>query len=303
MILPQTAHRLNYTTTKIQTYKEDSALHPGTGFIAEYRGHFGLVTNWHILTGCDPDTNIQEKQTPDKLTCSITIANKIGFVNFKDTIKTKYNLEIPLTNNGSFTWHSFRDLAPQIDLGLVLLDDFLPEIPKGGGPVHITTEKGSRSIYQHGLISTSDDDNEFLARSYPQVGKDVYILGYPGFLEVGHGFPVWRKGSIASEPHIPIIRKGVETHNIVYVDAITRSGMSGAPVVRHAEEGEKFRTNSGEHVEIESQGIQFVGVYSGRDGIVPNRDETGIARVWKAELVTSLFRRALGWDVMRYDKE
>jgi hypothetical protein len=296
MTLPQSAHRLNYTTTKIQTYHKNEPLYPGTGFIAEYRGHFGLVTNWHILTGCNADTAIQEYPTPDKITCDITVADEIRWVNFKETLKKRIPIEVPLINDGLFTWNSFTDVAPQIDLGLVLLDEYLPETPPDGGPVHITTEKGARNIYQRGLISTSDDDKPDLARSYPQVGKDVPILGYPGFLEVGHGFPVWRKGSIASEPHIPVVREGVETNSIIYVDAITRSGMSGAPVVRFAEEGEKFRTNTGEHVELEFRGIQFVGVYSGRDGTIPNKDETGIAHVWKAELVTALFRKALGLD-------
>ena len=41
----------------------------------------------------------------------------------------------------------------------------------------------------------------------------------------GAMFPIWKRGSIASEPEIPIDGKPM-----FYIDTATRQGMSGAPV-------------------------------------------------------------------------
>ena|SRR6266851_1718428 len=57
------------------------------------------------------------------------------------------------------------------------------------------------------------------------IGLDVFVLGYPFGLEPP-GYPVWKRGSIASEPDL--VRK---TYDYLLVDTASRPGMSGGPVI------------------------------------------------------------------------
>jgi Trypsin-like peptidase domain len=63
-----------------------------------------------------------------------------------------------------------------------------------------------------------------------EIGNEVFILGYPlGFTHFINA-PIWKRGSIASEPNLetPV------TKFRVVIDATTRQGMSGGPVIMRA---------------------------------------------------------------------
>src|SRR5262249_3527183 len=58
------------------------------------------------------------------------------------------------------------------------------------------------------------------------VGDDAFVLGFPLGLDGGPGLPIWKRASIATEPH----------HNLeglpkLLIDTATRQGMSGGPVI------------------------------------------------------------------------
>lgn len=89
------------------------------------------------------------------------------------------------------------------------------------------------------------------------VTQDVFVVGYP--LGLGHGYlwPLWIRGTVASEPAMYFTFKNDE-YPMFLVDARTRSGQSGSPVFlmrRH------FADDRGNHALPRSR---FVGVYSGR---------------------------------------
>src|SRR5205085_9713799 len=76
-----------------------------------------------------------------------------------------------------------------------------------------------------------------------RIGMDVFILGYP-FGAPPPGFPVWKRGSIASEPDLTRLGRG-----FLIVDTASRPGMSGAPVIRrswgtHLLDGDAFSHDS-----------------------------------------------------------
>ena len=60
------------------------------------------------------------------------------------------------------------------------------------------------------------------------IGMEVFILGYP-FKIAPPAFPIWKRGSIASEPELVRMTGGY-----LYVDTASRPGMSGAPVIRRS---------------------------------------------------------------------
>lgn len=61
-----------------------------------------------------------------------------------------------------------------------------------------------------------------------EIGMEVFILGYPFEIKLP-AYPVWKRGSIASEPQL--VRMMAD---YMLVDTASRPGMSGAPVIRRS---------------------------------------------------------------------
>ena len=112
-------------------------------------------------------------------------------------------------------------------------------------------------------------------------GMDVFILGFPRGMTGGARFPVWKRGSLASEPDFDI--DGVPK---MYVDTATREGMSGAPV--YAQETGYWMPESGQGVDdsVFGLGYRFLGIYSGRVGDSTFEAQLGI--VWKEQLIQDI---------------
>ncbi len=56
-----------------------------------------------------------------------------------------------------------------------------------------------------------------------EVSDDVFILGFPYTIKGGGYFPIWKKGSVATEPDIDL-----DSLPKFYVDTASKKGMSGA---------------------------------------------------------------------------
>jgi hypothetical protein len=107
---------------------------------------------------------------------------------------------------------------------------------------------------------------------------DVFVLGYP----LGKGFsalPVWKRGSIASEPAII-----ADQQRFVLIDSASRPGMSGSPVIRRSW-GIHTMTNGG-HIGGVGHATRFVGVYAGRVG--PDDQDVQLGLMWPAKFVEEI---------------
>lgn len=114
-----------------------------------------------------------------------------------------------------------------------------------------------------------------------RTGMDVFVLGYPRGLTGGGKFPIWKRGSIASEPDID-----VDNLPLMYVDTATREGMSGAPVFASESgtwwpEGKKAPNDM-----VFGLGRRFLGVYSGRIG--EDAFLAQLAMVWKERAIIEI---------------
>lgn len=160
----------------------------------------------------------------------------------------------PLTKDNEFYWleHPNRDL--DIDIGLLPI-----MMPPETKPVHIND-----------LPTT-----EIL----PEVSHDVFILGYPFPPTSIHGLPIWKRGSIASEPG--------GSSNFFYVDTASRPGMSGAPVLNRYRGFYKTDRTSQAMNDSDwfGEGTDFIGIYSGRIGA---EDALQLGRVWKKRLIEEI---------------
>ena len=93
------------------------------------------------------------------------------------------------------------------------------------------------------------------------IGFECSILGYPSANTGGMQTPVWRRGTIASEPRLPVDGKPM-----FLIDASTSPGFSGAPVIRRHIGPAPFRKEDGTfEIKVENiVTVDFVGVYAGR---------------------------------------
>ena len=251
----------------------------GTGFIyfhREMNSHF-LITNYHVLTARNPKYPARLLEgypdSPDELQWKV----------FKKGTMEVSSGSIDLLVNNNIEWieHSMRDQG--VDIAAVKI-----EFPDDA------------SVWSQDLLGLVDDIDL-------EVGAELFIVGYPYGIAVGDVFPLWKRGTIASEPLI-------KSNNLsrFYIDAATMPGMSGSPVfavetrkefglkgdsaeaLREHEEGKisalSFFTKLDPQALAESYNKKYfrlVGIYSGR--LVGGEKDPSIGIVWNFHLIEELF--------------
>ena len=109
----------------------------------------------------------------------------------------------------------------------------------------------------------------------------VSIIGFPLGLTSEGAFPIWKSGHIASDPDLDY--NGLPAF---LIDATTRGGMSGSPVVLRLLGG--YSTRSGSTIMTQTRpSTLFLGIYSGR---VHGESEIGIVR--RPKVISEVLERA-----------
>jgi hypothetical protein len=94
-------------------------------------------------------------------------------------------------------------------------------------------------------------------------------------LTSGGKFPIWKTGHVASDIDLDWDNKPA-----FLIDATTKSGMSGSPVI--AKRVSIYQTSNGNTI---GNAVKFLGVYSGRE-ISDQGIEVGF--VWKPRTITEI---------------
>jgi Trypsin-like peptidase domain len=234
----------------VQLYYMEGAEKPignGTAFTVQEKGQNYLITNWHVVTGRNSVTNkpINENGVCDPDFMLVWFFTKAVGLWFPKRIILK-------DENGQNLWIE-HPKGRQVDVVAI------PYVP-------------SAEIYITNLdLSTSS----IPLRMYPS--REVSIIGYPLGLSAGGKFPIWKKGHVASEMDLDFDNKP-----IFLIDATTRSGMSGSPVILR---------QSG-LVEMETEittgtYTKFLGIYSGRI-----HEQSEIGQVWKPHVIGEIIVNA-----------
>lgn len=105
-------------------------------------------------------------------------------------------------------------------------------------------------------------------------GQDVFIVGYPYRLTVGPSLPLWMRGTIASDPSFSY-DEGDKSYPLWLIDARTRPGQSGSPVMRYRPPGTLLFRNDGTPCRTIGSDSDLLGVYSGRTS-----KESDLGFVW-----------------------
>lgn len=257
----------------------------GTGFIYEHLNFYYLITNGHCVTGINSETRTRISHHAGYPTVI-----KVG-VRIRDAGYIEQKLIEHSQTDPSFSTvdreQLIHDSLKSEKLTVKLYEDEFHTKPtwfihhKHGYLVDVIAipicEKKEIPAHIH-LYPL----NAFPFECEPEVSDDVFILGYPFGITDPLEYPIWKKGSIATEPSIAF--KGLPR---MLIDTATRSGMSGSPVVIkrtgvHPSQGndERFGTAAG-----------FVGVYSGRYGVEKdslNKEDVQLGIVWRKEVIEEI---------------
>ena len=231
----------------IKMVSRGNTLGMATGFVIQHSSRFYLITNWHVVSGINPDTNkllLDTGEVPDTL----SIVHHV-----KDRLGTWKEIQEPLFDaEGTSLWIEHPS-GSEIDVVALPLSTTDPEV----------------TFYPLDLRLADQD-----IAVYPSMV--VSIIGYPLGITTGQAWPIWKTGHIASDPDIDYAERPV-----FIIDATTRSGMSGSPVVYHT--SGPYRSRGGGTVLGSNVVTLFLGIYSGRIG-----SEAELGRVWRPSVVQEI---------------
>jgi hypothetical protein len=209
MTQPRTAinDKATRVTIRVDLFFGDVFLGPASGFF--YRGANGrtyLVTNWHVVSGRNPTTQktLHSKAAiPDRL--KLYVPMNLGSETVMQVQWREYFLLLYANETRQQPiWLVHPDHKHEVDIAIMPLNGLNETI----------------------LLVANDpqlDVDEL--RLYP--GMDVYVIGYPRGMFGGAKFPIWKRGSIASEPEFNVDQKPV-----FYIDTVLDAS---APRPRHGQ--------------------------------------------------------------------
>lgn len=220
---------LSLQSLYLNAVNESSRALSATGFIVEHDSEYYLVTNLHVLTGIDFYTG--EHLYPDSSSPSEL------HLWYHGPLRGEWLVGVEeLTDDNGLLWFTH----PWEDTDAAALP--LQHIPHGAliSPLN---------------LEPSEDDPEI----FP--GITLFIIGFPYGRSSTGKMPIWKTAHMASEYDLD-----VEGARAFLIDATTREGMSGAPVVLRSQTGE----------------TRFMGIYSAQ------YLDAEIGMVWRPEIITEI---------------
>ena len=242
---------LSLNTFRIEADSKDTQLRldgHATGFFCQFDDSKYLVTNWHVVSGINPITRM--------------VINSHGAVPGKLICSGHHTSSVPLGDE-SDTSFSVLEFSVEIDL----YKDETPiwlEHPVYGSKVDVVAIPIESQFDQTNIHAIDVNESLELVQSL-WVTERLFIVGYPlSAKQSDNTFPIHKSGPIASEPYaygdVPRF----------FVDAKTKRGMSGSPVV----------LLHGQKIVWPGERLILIGVYSGRDGNAEDEHEAELGRVW-----------------------
>lgn len=216
---------------------EDKVLSHGTGFLWRHGGRIFVVTARHVVTGRDPFDDAP--------------MSSMGFIPRRLRIYPAIE-----SDTGTDNWlRATVVVEMRIDDGPAWLQD--PEfdaLRTDIAAVEVMTPAGVH-------VRCLNDAPDLYANIATMIGFDCAVVGYPQAKVGGLMTPIWRRGTFASEPLLP-----VDDKPMFLLDAATSPGFSGSPVFRR-QVGPAPMQNADGTITSKLDSIvttSFIGVYAGR---------------------------------------
>lgn len=284
--MPSSYSQLSFFAIRLNQYKNKKLLGHGTGFLYKPQSHdrVYLITNYHVWTArnpINPDCFLPGyPDSPDEVNPVLLNKKEVDGRLYPDELSSGHSM-----TDAGCDWIEHPRRNEGVDIVAI--------------PCEFPSDALTLRLDQ---IRFQDDEIDI----YP--GQIAFIVGFP-FGEAINGFmPIWKRGSIASEPRIDI-----DNLPKLYVDSTSRPGMSGSPVFvmqrkqvvdvnketaslfAGMENGEispadffsKVDANSLKNP-VDRNYFRFVGIYSGRV-IEQGSKDFSLGVVWKKEVIEELF--------------
>jgi len=231
----------------LETYLNECQIGVATGFIVKKGTSHFLITNWHVVTCRHPSTDAP-------LISGISDPNILKVWFHGPQLGQWLQKEISIVDkNGKKLWKE-HERGKEVDVVAI--------------PFNVTSDV---TIYDIDLSLA-----EFDLMIYPS--EPISIIGFPqGITSVGK-LPIWKTGHVASDIDIDWGGKPA-----FLIDATTKSGMSGSPVL--AKRVSIYQTSKTNQI---GNAVRFLGIYSGRE-----IDKSGveIGFVWKPKVISEIIER------------
>lgn len=261
----QNVHGLSLITTLVNLRLGGKSVAIGTGFFyRNEKGFIFLATNYHVITGLSPT---------DKTTK--TVHGDEVVIQLRDKEGKAYNEHIPLFIRDSHNWleHPTDDEA---DIVLIPL------------PQKLLDNADFKCISKETTLN-----NLLLHPSSP-----VVMIGYPhGYRDSVNNLPIWKTGSLASEPEYDFDGK-----KVIVIDISAFPGMSGSPAFYVSHGG--YSTKNGDVFMGGGMDVHFLGVYASMQMLnsdlyleqvqnqssykVSHSESLQLGHVWKAQLLEEI---------------
>lgn len=248
-----------YTLSSFPVYAKSDGqeISTATGFLYRYFDCVYLVSNWHVFSGRRPSDGSaldQHYRVPHNLDITLHYARFQRSLGQQAMFSKRINISL---DSG---WLQHPVFGQDVDVAVKKLDV---------RPLY-------RKQQQNGinLVCINDLRNdEFML---PQVGEDVFIIGFPMKISWAGSLPIWKRGSIATEYSLNYRNK-----KSFLVDSTTKDGMSGSPVIMRSS---SFMRTNGSSQMAGPPSTRFLGIYSGRE-LRHDDQDTQLGLVWKKEYV------------------
>jgi len=224
--MPPTIDEKSIGSHALTLYAFARAVGTGTGFVVVVDGVHLLITNYHVLSGCDPNTGVALQGVParpDRVLVPI-LQRGAGLV-------WRPLVQLLLDADGEPLWCGHPQCGARFDVVALPL-----AIPAGATVIPYPVD--------------SDADIALLP------GSELVIIGFPEGMTAAGITAIWKSGTIASELELQI-----NGEDFFWIDSNTRKGMSGSPVIARRFGG--ALTNSGAFA-ISGVVDRLLGVYAGR---------------------------------------
>ncbi|MEO7315097.1 MAG: serine protease [Ginsengibacter sp.] len=221
----------------IEAQKGSKPLWAGTGFFLKVKNTIYLITNNHVVGGKYHTDEFKRVHKNDPIRDSLPDILKIRLYDKKLGSFKFETLGLEDAKGNQLYIKIYEDeknsnsLLDVVAIPIVGINKLISKFKING---YDSTTMGNIPLYN---------------------SQNLFVIGYPQ--NTDNFYPIWKSGTIASEPNF--LNVGISTF---YIDATTRKGMSGSPVV--------FRDNK---ISDQKGGIQFlsslstilIGIYSAQN--------------------------------------
>ena len=263
-------HYFSLTTAPVQVVNDqDTNLGVATAFFYENQNsQLFLITNWHVVTGRKPSSPWNSKTGAIPSLLKLKLHRRQEPIGSQSTILVtdidEVHIPINSVDGSEPRWLEHPKHRLQVDVVAIPVEK------------HLDIEQK----YHFNILNKFP---HFVPDYEPEAMDNVFVIGYPWGISAtagrGGAIPVYKRGSIASDPIIDYRRLPS-----LLIDCRTTTAMSGSPVVV-SHDGVWMPEGRMTDDSIIGTITSFLGVYSGRIADKKNEVISEIGIVWKGPVL------------------